>query len=111
MLTGVRVLDLTTEIAGPYCGKLLADAGADVVKLEPPGGDPLRHWRSGALHAFLNASKRLTQEHDDPVDIVVTNDPADVGSRSAPVVVTITPFGCDGPWVGRAATEFTLQAW
>ena len=105
------MLDLTTEIAGPYCTKLLADAGADVVKLEPPGGDPLRHWRSGALHAFLNASKRLTQEHDDPVDIVVTNDPADVGSRSAPVVVTITPFGCDGPWVGRAATEFTLQAW
>ena len=105
------MLDLTTEIAGPYCGKVLADAGADVVKLEPPGGDPLRRWRSGALHTFLNASKRITHEYDGPADIVITNDPADAGSRAAAVLVTITPFGCDGPWVGRPCTEFTLQAW
>ncbi|MCU1483301.1 MAG: CoA transferase [Actinomycetia bacterium] len=44
-----RVLDLSTGIAGGYCAKLLGDAGADVVKLEPPGGDPLRaHSASGA---------------------------------------------------------------
>ena len=38
MLNGVRVVDCTTEIAGPYCSKLLADAGADVVKVEPARG-------------------------------------------------------------------------
>ncbi len=38
----LRVLDLSTGIAGGYCAKLLGDAGADVLKLEPPGGDPLR---------------------------------------------------------------------
>ena len=48
-LDGTRVLDRTGDIAGPYCTKLLADAGADVVRVEPAGGDPLRRWRSGAL--------------------------------------------------------------
>ncbi len=67
-LAGVRVLDLSREIAGPYATKLLCDAGADVVKVEPPGGDPLRRWTAsrtrlpegsdGALFQFLNASKR-----------------------------------------------------
>ena len=68
-LAGVRVLDLSTEIAGPYCTKLLADAGADVLKIEhPDGGDPLRRWTAsgqtlrtgddGALFRFLNTSKR-----------------------------------------------------
>ena len=58
MLDGLRVVDLSTEIAGPYCTKLLADAGADVVKVEPPDGDPMRGWMSGALFEFLNTSKR-----------------------------------------------------
>ena len=56
MLEGVRVVDRTGEIAGPYCSKLLADAGADVVKAEPAGGDPLRLWRDGALFDFLYTS-------------------------------------------------------
>ncbi|MFN8542984.1 MAG: CoA transferase [Candidatus Binatia bacterium] len=67
-LAGLRVIDLSTEIAGPYCTKLFVDAGADVVKVEPPAGDPLRRWTAtgaplpegtdGALFQHLNASKR-----------------------------------------------------
>ena len=46
ILAGVRVIELGQLIAGPFCGKILGDFGADVVKLEPPGkGDPLRNWR------------------------------------------------------------------
>jgi formyl-CoA transferase len=46
ILAGVRVVELGQLIAGPFCGKILGDFGADVVKIEPPGkGDPLRNWR------------------------------------------------------------------
>jgi formyl-CoA transferase len=45
-LAGVRVIELGQLIAGPFCGKTLADFGAEVIKIEPPGkGDPLRNWR------------------------------------------------------------------
>ena len=45
-LSGIKVLELGTLIAGPFCAKTLADFGAEVVKIEPPGeGDPLRKWR------------------------------------------------------------------
>ena len=44
-LAGLRVLELGTLIAGPFCGQLLGDMGAEVIKVEAPGqGDPMRHW-------------------------------------------------------------------
>jgi formyl-CoA transferase len=45
-LEGTRVIEMGQLIAGPFCGKLLGEFGADVIKIEPPGtGDPLRNWR------------------------------------------------------------------
>ena len=43
-LNGYVVVDLSTGIAGAYCTKMLADGGAEVIKVEPPEGDSLRHW-------------------------------------------------------------------
>lgn len=81
-LSGCRVVDLSTWIAGAYATKLLADGGADVVKAESPVGDPLRRWSAsgatipadddGALFNHLGASKR---------SVVV--DPDDDGDRAA----------------------------
>ena len=45
-LAGLKVIELGQLIAGPFCGRMLGDFGADVIKIEPPGtGDPLRQWR------------------------------------------------------------------
>ncbi|MDR6740125.1 CaiB/BaiF CoA-transferase family protein [Herbaspirillum huttiense F1] len=45
-LAGIKVLELGTLIAGPFCSRMLAEFGAEVIKIEAPGdGDPLRHWR------------------------------------------------------------------
>ena len=67
-LEGLRVVELGAGIPAAYATKLLADLGADVIKVEPPGGDPLRlHGpfpndepdpETGTLHLFLNANKR-----------------------------------------------------
>jgi crotonobetainyl-CoA:carnitine CoA-transferase CaiB-like acyl-CoA transferase len=136
-LGDLRVVEISDRIAGGYCGKLLVDAGAEVVKVEPVTGDPLRRFTatgaavaSGAdspLFSYLHAGKRsVTTISDDLLaraDIVVVTatrsgalergvDPARL-LETAPqcIVVTVSDFGWSGPWAERAATEFTLQAW
>jgi crotonobetainyl-CoA:carnitine CoA-transferase CaiB-like acyl-CoA transferase len=130
-LSDLRIIDHSTGIAGPYCSKLFADAGADVIKVEPPGGDPLRAWsasgadlggRDGALFRYLNASKRsIVGALDAPLvasaDLVIEDLAPGAFDRlglcerhPGLVVLSITPFGLAGPLAGRPATDFTLQA-
>jgi crotonobetainyl-CoA:carnitine CoA-transferase CaiB-like acyl-CoA transferase len=136
LIEGVRVIDLSTGIAGPYASKLLADAGADVVKVEGPSGDPLRRWTASgfdlggcdsALFRYLNTSKRSVVGGLGTPEVVALLDGADAviedgeftddeladlrATRPHLVVVSVTPFGRSGPFAARPATEFTLQAW
>ena len=135
-LSGIRVVDFTSEIAGPYATKLFADAGAEVVKVETPDGDPLRRWsatggdlegRDAPFFRFLNASKRsvVGAIGDAAVDALIAA--ADLvvdeaGHAAGPereailarhpglVWLSITPWGLTGPWADRPATEFIVQA-
>jgi crotonobetainyl-CoA:carnitine CoA-transferase CaiB-like acyl-CoA transferase len=145
-LSDFRVIELSTWIGGAYCTKLLADGGAEVIKVESPTGDPLRRWSAsgapiapdadGALFNFLAASKQSvvvdleSSEHRDDLTALMVSADAVVWSAGSPladhpdwspkairrrhpdlIVTTISPFGLEGPWSAKAATEFTLQAW
>lgn len=135
LLADFRVVDFTTGIAGPYCTKMLVDAGADVVKIEGgPDGDPFRRRRGidvdesadDALFQYLAAGKRsirgtLRDEHVlafvAGADLVVesgelTVEDIELIRTSTPGVdvLSITPFGRTGPWADLSATDFTLQA-
>ena len=63
-LAGVRILDLTTVVMGPFATQILGDMGADVIKVESPGGDsmrkvgPFRHEDMGPLYLQANRNKR-----------------------------------------------------
>ena len=65
-LMGIKVLDFSTVFAGPHCGQLLGDYGADVIKIEPRAGDDSRNWQplhhgkagSGSLFLVVNRNKR-----------------------------------------------------
>jgi formyl-CoA transferase/CoA:oxalate CoA-transferase len=139
-LRGIRVVDVTTSLAGPYCTEVLAALGADVVKIEPPGtGDEARTWGppfwGGESTLFLtaNAGKRsvcvdLRRGHDVMLRLV---DRADVfvqslrpglaearGLGADPlrarnprlVYCAIRSFGRTGPWRDRPGYDPLAQA-
>jgi len=145
-LDGFTVIDLSVGIAGAYCTKLLADGGAEVIKVEAPEGDPLRQWSAsgaeikpdadGALFSFLAGAKQSVvvdpANADDKellrgllrtADAVVWSRGSAIvaldefapmalaGAYSQLTVTSITPFGLEGPWADKPATEFTVQAW
>src|SRR5688572_2410314 len=69
-LDGVRVLELGSLIAGPFCGRILADFGAEVLKIEPPGsGDPLRTWSLVTEHGSLWALTQSRNKQSITVDL------------------------------------------
>src|SRR5436190_23584638 len=69
-LAGIRIIDCSTVLAGPFCTMLLGDLGADVIKVEPPEGDATRGWgppwvgsktdgsRTAAYYLAVNRNKR-----------------------------------------------------
>jgi crotonobetainyl-CoA:carnitine CoA-transferase CaiB-like acyl-CoA transferase len=132
-LHGVRVLDLGQYIAGPCATVLLAELGAEVVKVEPPRGDPFRKWEGGKLAASFVAFNRgkqsvvldLKLEGDRQrlldlaadVDILVENFRPGVTTRlgidwdalravnPALIYCSITGFGSTGPRAGLPAYD------
>ncbi len=110
-LEGIRVLDLTRALAGPFCTLMLGDYGADVVKIELPGtGDDTRQWgppfigEESAYFLSINRNKRsLTLNFKEPQAINIF---LDLVKRSDVVVENFTPgvmsrFGLDYERVKR----------
>ena len=135
-LARLRVLDLAPGRAGGYCTKLLADAGAAVTRAvpgpgadrDPAAGSPLAHYLAKGKVA-VTADPSVPAGIDTVIDLATGSDVI-VTSEGSPYVdvdrlhplalrsafpaatiVSITSFGLEGPWAGRPATEFTLQAW
>ncbi|HET9891185.1 MAG TPA: CoA transferase [Mycobacterium sp.] len=128
---GWRVLELCNGLAASYCGKMFADAGAGVVKIETPQGDSMRGWSAGgppgALFGYLAAGKKSVVNAGQAeitsllagADLIVTDltdgwtlDVITAHTADSAVVVAVTPFGTTGPYVENqlAANEFILQA-
>lgn len=125
------MLEFCNGLAVSYCGKMFADAGAEVVKIESPQGDSLRGWSAGglpgALFGYLAAGKKSVIDHGQSdvasllagADLVLTDltdgwtlDGITAHTAASAVVVAVTPFGTTGPYVENqvAANEFILQA-
>ncbi len=131
-LAGIRVLDLSDSIAGQFCGRMLADYGAEVLLVEPPGGCAMRRaapvGADGESFAFLhlNTGKRSVVLDSSPAgrarllalagaaDVIVMGPESDrVGlAAAAPgaVLAVVSPFGTDGPWRDWAGCEMVYQA-
>jgi crotonobetainyl-CoA:carnitine CoA-transferase CaiB-like acyl-CoA transferase len=140
LLAGIRILDLSAYIAGPCACALLSDMGADVIKVEPPGGDNLRHYPStlaAEARAFLgvNRSKRgitidlkraegleILKRLVKDADVLLHNFRPSVPSRLGidhaalkainPRLIygTLTGFGETGPLAERPGYDQVLQS-
>ncbi|HZQ84904.1 MAG TPA: CoA transferase [Acidimicrobiales bacterium] len=106
-LAGVKVLDLTRNLAGPYCTMLLGDLGADVVKVESPAGDDTRTWTppdwNGESPTFLaaNRNKRsIAVDLDQPAGVEVVHALAE---RADVVVESFRPGALDRRGLGYDA--------
>lgn len=134
-LHGVRVVELADGIAGPYAGKLLADYGADVIKVESGAGDRARRLgpfptdevdqEQSALFLHLNTNKRsvVAEPGDARIDRLLAN--ADVVIQSSPVpdpnelrarhpnlvIASVTSFGLTGPLAGYQGEEIVHIAY
>lgn len=138
-LEGLRILDLTRVMAGPFCTALLADLGAEVIKLEPPQGDDYRHigpfvQGESALFTLMNRGKQsIVLDLKDPAaqataraialacDVVVENFRPGVASRlglgpelradkPALIYASISGFGQTGPAAHLPAYDLVAQA-
>ena len=138
-LGGVRVLDLSRVLAGPYCCLVLADLGADVVKIERPGrGDDTRHWgppfhgadaayflsvnrdrRSVALDLTTTPGRVVLRRLAQAADVVVENflphhlvalGLHELRDDTAAVWVSVRGAGSDGPDGGRPGYDVMAQA-
>ena len=139
-LSGLRVLELGSLIAGPFATRLLADMGARVIKVEPPGGDPLRNWgmvtEDGSLWSMVQSrnkesvvidlrrpeGQRLVRKLSGTVDILVENfrpgrleswnlDPTVLREENPRlIVVRISGFGQSGPYRDRPGYGSTGEA-
>lgn len=128
--TGIRILDLSYWL-GSYTGRLFADLGAEVVRVEPPGGLPDRSRATAGEFAFLNASKRSVVADLDgeagfeALVALAGNAQAVILERGGPcwdridalrarcpalVVTCVSPFGRTGPHADAPASDLTLQA-
>jgi crotonobetainyl-CoA:carnitine CoA-transferase CaiB-like acyl-CoA transferase len=111
-LAGVRVLDLSRVLAGPYCSMVLADLGADVIKVERPGaGDPTRAWgppfRDGesAYYLCVNRGKRsVTIDLGDPAGVEVAKR---LAVTADVVIESFLPGGADRLDLGYATLSAT----
>ncbi|MFC4166294.1 CaiB/BaiF CoA transferase family protein [Teichococcus aestuarii] len=135
-LAGLRVLDASTVVMGPYATRLLADLGAEVLKVEPPEGDVLRRaGQGGAMFAHLNRGKRgVVLDLKSPegqaalrglaaeADVLVHNMRPDAAARlglrrqdlaeANPrlIVACAYGYGAGGPYAARPAYDDLIQA-
>jgi len=105
-LAGLVVVDGSSGVPGAYCTKLLADAGADVLRAGPARDAPLWRWLDRDKHAGGGSDLHGAA-------LVVIDGDAARAPELAPTdatIVAITPYGRSGPWRDHPATDFTLQA-